>query len=260
MRFTPSLTAARRSMPGGATRALLLVALLAACGSDPEETSSAGTSPPDSTTTTTTTASSATEDRALAGEALLTAADLPDAGWGDGPSDHTFPMSADLAATVPTCADFVDVVFEGGADNGEAVAGVLARGADLAWTHAIVFPDEEGATAMMEAVSETAFDECWADFNEVSAVEMPFGITAATYDPIEPPDLSVSADAFNIEHVSGTAEVSGSEFEDSCVCAFAKSGRGVVIVHSAEPTMDIAERTATVQAAVDKLTATLAQS
>jgi hypothetical protein len=246
--------------PKTVTRALLLATLvLAACGSDSDDTTSSGST---STSTTTTVASSSTaaEDQALAAHALLAPDDLPDGGWAEGPPEGVFPNSAELASTVPSCADYVDVVFEGGSEHGEGKSGILGRGDQVLFTYVVVFPTDEGAIAMMDAVSEPAFDECWVDFNEAAALAMPFGIEAASYTEQEPPDVTVSADDVNVEHMGGTITVGGSELTDSCVCVFARSGRGVVEVHSAEPVMDIEERSETSQIAVDKLAATLDDS
>ena len=82
--------------------------------------------------------------------------------------EFALPMTAELAATVPSCAPFVDVVFEG--NTGVWAHTSLGREMDITFTSVTVFPTEAEAAAMVAATATPEFDECWADFNEVGVV------------------------------------------------------------------------------------------
>lgn len=199
----------------------------------------------------------ATDAAELAAAALLTAEDLPD-GWDSMGEEFHFPNSAELARTVPTCADFSEVVFDGGSSNGVGASATLSKGgAQLVLAHATVFPSEAAAAAALDAVASPEFDQCWADFNEIAVPFLPFGITSATYDVATPPDLDLTADAVSVKFLEGSFELGGTEVPDTCICVFAQVGRGVVEVSATEATLTIEERTAYVQNAIDKMRSVL---
>lgn len=252
-----------RAARGAAVVALVLIA--AACGSDGSEVGAGTASTTEGATTTTATASPPTTtatqvdaagDLDLAQSALLVADDL-EGGWGEAPPELVFPNDSELAATVPECEPFVDLVFDGGADHGQGESTVLAREATLLFNYAAVFPSEERAAAMVEATADPAFDDCWAAYNVEAVKAMGIGVTDAQYEPQDPPELDVDADLVNVEYLLGTTTVGGSDLEDSCICMFAQVGRGVVEVHATEPTLTLEERAAAGQAAIDKMQALL---
>ena len=177
-------------------------------------------------------------------------------GWSAGPAELVFPTEVEVARTVPACADAAETVFTGGAEHGEGVSGVLVRDADVLFTYVAVFPSEADAAAMVEATADPSFDECWAGFN-AAVVPGLVGADGASYEPAEPPDLTIDADQVDVEHLTGSIDMDGIALSDTCVCVFARSGRGVVAVHSTATVFDPEARSEAVQVAVDKLTETL---
>jgi len=164
-------------------------------------------------------------------------------------------MTAELAASVPRCAPFVDVVFEG--NTGVWASTGLGRNMDIAFTSVTVFPTETDAAAMVAATATPEFDQCWADFNEVAAVELPFGIESASHEPVEPPDIELGGDSSSLHALDGTFTLGSDNVADSCVCAFVQQGRTVVAVHSAAPVFDAAERAEVIATALDRVDETV---
>lgn len=160
---------------------------------------------------------------------------------------------------MPSCAAFAELVFEGGAEHGQAASTAIGDGVGTAFTHAIVFPDEAAAIAVLDAAATPEFDVCWTDYASAAALAGPFGITEAAYESDEPPVLAIEADQFVMHANVGSFVLGGTTFDDSCVCAFARVGRGVVMVHAAADAMDVEFRTQVVQAAVDRMREALAR-
>jgi hypothetical protein len=177
--------------------------------------------------------------QAMAEAALLDADDLG-ADWSDLGPDNAFPMTAALAAAVPSCAPFIDIVFDDNAGVWAHTA--LGRNADIAFTSVTVFATEAEAAAMVAATSTPEFDECWSDFNEVAVVELPFGIESADYASVEPPDIELAGDSSSLHALDGTITVGATDVADTCVCAFVQRGRTVVTFHAAAPVFTAEER------------------
>lgn len=196
------------------------------------------------------------DDGALATAALLTADDIGD-GWEQMSSEFDFPNSAELARTVPECEQFAELVFDGGEQHGAGASEALGSGEDLVFTYVVVFPTVKEASAMLDAVDSTAFDTCWARFNDVAVTEFPFGIESGTYASHEPPQLSLTAHDSTVKYLDGSFVMAGDTIPDTCVCVFAQVGRGIVEFHSPAPIFDPARRSEVVQAAIDRLQTTL---
>ena len=195
--YRPHTNQRRRATTAAALTALFALAV-GACGSD-DTTGSDSSSPLQASADTTALATPATEPPApvtqppviestppteptdtgetepatgdeaveIAEAALLQPGDIGD-GWQDLGSQFAWPMTAELAASVPSCAPFVDVVFEG--NTGVWAHTTLGRNTDIAFTSVTVFPTEAEAAAMVAATATPEFDQCWADFNEVGIV------------------------------------------------------------------------------------------
>ncbi|HMK10665.1 MAG TPA: hypothetical protein VK461_03740 [Acidimicrobiales bacterium] len=255
-----SLHAIRILLVAGAIAALALTA----CGSDSPTTSAAGSAPASTSAgttaapvaTTEVTPKAASPDEKTAEAALLTGSDVGD-GWSVVDAKWDFPNSAALAATIPECADFVDLVFGGGARHGVGVSRTLGSDTDLVFTYSVVFPNADDAAAMIAAVGSPAFDTCWIKYNEVAAVKMPFGVSEASYTTNAPPNLTFTADSSAVKSLDGSVNIGGTEVHDTCVCVFAQAGRGVVEVHSPAGALDPATRSAVVQAAIDHMRSAL---
>jgi hypothetical protein len=241
---------ARRRRRPHAIRVAAFAALIAAAPG--AATVNAGAQPTSSPPET----SEPSADAALAERALLVPEDLGD-GWGTMDDELLFPNTAELARGVPECEAFAELAFDGGADHGVGRSSTLVTGIDPLFLYVVVFPTAEQASAMLEAVSTPDFDECWRRFNEVAVIEMPFGVTAASYELGTPPELQIEADAYTVKFIEGTIEIGGTPIPDTCVCAFAQVGRGVVEVHSILAALDPAARSEVVQTAIDKLAAEL---
>jgi hypothetical protein len=197
---------------------------------------------------------SASDEQAIALAALLQPDDVGE-GWRDYGPDSAFPMTAELAASVPSCAPFVDVVFEGNA--GVWASTGLGRDLDIAFTSITVFPTAADAAAMVAATATPEFEQCWADFNEVAVVELPFGIESASYEPVEPPAVKLGGDSSSLHALGGTVTLGSTELADSCVCAFVQQGRTVVVFHSSAPLFDAAERAEVIATALDRVDETV---
>lgn len=250
--------------------ALTALIALSACGSDgatasdssaPSQTPAASpTQPPTAASTTqpeaTDTGGSepATADEGIARAALLQPDDIGD-DWQDYGPDSAFPMTAELAAAVPSCAPFVDIVFDG--NSGVWASTGLGRDMDIAFASVTVFATEAEAAAMVAATDTSEFDQCWADFNEVAVVALPFGVDSASYESVEPPDVALGGDSSSLHALDGTITLGSSEVPDSCVCAFVQKGRTVVAFHSAAPVFSDAERGDVITTAVARVDETV---
>jgi len=271
----------RRRAATAATMTALLALAVGACGSDstdgsdsssppqaqtdtaaPAETAAPTTSvtppPPAETTpatepTDTDAPESAPDEAAIAQAALLQPEDLGD-GWQDLGPGSAFPMTAELAASVPSCAPFVDVVFEG--NSGVWAHTTLSR-PEVVFTSVTVFPTEAEAAAMVAATATPEFDQCWADFNEVAIVEMPLGIDSASYESVEPPDIELGGDSSSLLALDGTITLGATSIPDSCVCAFVQQGRAVVAFHSTAPVFSAAARRDAIATAVARVDETV---
>jgi hypothetical protein len=198
-----------------------------------------------------------TADERLVAEALLDPGDVSDE-WEAVSERMIFPNSAELARPIAECQPYAEVVFQGGSQHGVGKSSVISYRQNLVFLYVAVFPTEEQASAMLDAVSSAGFDECWARFNEAAVQSMPMPITNPKYSPQPPPSFALEADAASVKYLVGTVEFSGAETTDTCVCIFARAGRGIVEVHSTEPTLTPENRLALVQLAIDKLRLTLA--
>jgi hypothetical protein len=190
----------------------------------------------------------------IAEAALLQPGDIGD-GWQDLGSQFEFPMTAELAASVPSCAPFVDVVFEG--NTGVWAHTTLGRNTDIAFTSVTVFPTEAEAVAMVAATATPEFDQCWADFNEVAVVAMGVGVDSASYESVEPPDVELGGDSSSLHALEGTFMFGATSVPDSCVCAFVQQGRTVVTFHSAAPIFTAAARRDVIAAALARVDETV---
>jgi hypothetical protein len=237
---------------------LLLLALLAtACGSDSATTSKDSIAT--STTTLTVATRALTGDAALADKALITGREIGDQ-WQTANERLLYPNDVTLARTVPSCGAFVETEFDGGQKHGAGVSRVLGIDRDLVFVYAVVFPSVDAASAMMAAVSDPAFDRCWAEFNNVAVMKMPLGVERANYVSATPPSLTVTADKVSVKFIEGNVTIGGTQMQDNCVCVFAQVGRGVVEVHSISYVLNDQQRSKVVQAAVDRLRTTLSSS
>lgn len=194
------------------------------------------------------------DEPATARAALLQPTDLG-AGWQDLGADFAFPMTAELAASVPTCAPFVDVSFEG--SIGVWASTALSRNTDIAFASVALFPTVAEATAMVAATATPEFDQCWADLNEAAAVALPFGIESASYESVVPPDIALGGDSSSLHALDGTITLGSTDVPDTCVCAFVQQGRAVVSFHSAEPVFSAAEREDVIAAALARVDRTV---
>ncbi len=190
----------------------------------------------------------------IAEAALLQPADVGD-GWQDLGSQFAWPMTAELAASVPSCAPFVDVVFEG--NTGVWAHTTLGRNTDIAFTSVTVFPTEAEAAAMVAATAAPEFDQCWAEFNEVGVVSMGIGVDSASYESVEPPDVDLGGDSSSLQALEGTMMFGATSVPDSCVCAFVQQGRTVVTFHSAAPIFSSAARGDVIAAALARVDETV---
>lgn len=252
-------------LAGRLATAIVLIATTA-CGSQPVNeragasgpASDVGTSSsaaPTSTSVSTTPELSA--DERLVAAALLEPGDVGEE-WEQVSEPFFFPNSAELARPLAACQPYSEVVFQGGSQHGVGKSGAISYRQNAVFLYVAVFPTAELASAMLDAVSSVGFDECWARFNEAAVLSMPMPITNPTYSPQTPPSFALNADASSVKYLVGTVEFGGAETTDTCVCIFARVGRGVVEVHSTEPTLTPEKRVALVQLAIDKMRRTLA--
>lgn len=188
--------------------------------------------------------------QALADAALVRPGDLGD-GWQDLGPGTAFPMTAELATAVPSCAPFGSVVFDG--NDGVWAQTALGRDADIAFASVTVFATADEAAAMVAAAGTPEFEQCWADFNDVAVVALPFGIQSAHYEPAEPPLLELGGDSSTVHALDGTIHFGPTPVPDTCVCVFVQEGRSVVAFHSAAPAFTPAERSAVIAAAVARV-------
>jgi hypothetical protein len=281
--YRPHTNQRRRATTAAALTALFALAV-GACGSD-DTTGSDSSSPLQASADTTALAAPVTEPPApvtqppviestpptepigetepatggegveIAEAALLQPGDIGD-GWQDLGSQFAWPMTAELAASVPSCAPFVDVVFEGN-NTGVWAHSTLGRNTDIAFTSVTVFPTEAEAAAMVAATAAPEFDQCWADFNEVGIVAMGVGVDSASYESVEPPDVELGGDSSSLQALDGTVTFGSTTVPDSCVCAFVQQGRTVVTFHSAAPIFTAAARRDVIAAALARVDETV---
>jgi hypothetical protein len=244
-----------RTLP---TVMVALVFSAASCASEPNTAVSTSAEPAAASSDTPNAAGSVlSADEQLAASALLQPGDLGQ-GWVVGDHANDFPNSAELARTIPECADFAELVFDGGTQFGQGSGQALTKTSVTFGTYVIVFSDVAAAKKMIDAVASPAFDDCWARYNEQVALTSPYQVTESVYTPQTPPTLTVDADTLSVKFLDGYNVVGGSKIGDTCVCAFAQVGRGIVELHSERVMLNPDERSAMLQKAIDKLRSTLA--
>ncbi len=113
---------------------------------------------------------------------------------------------------------------------------------DIAFTSVTVFATTAEAAGMVAATATPEFDQCWADFNEVAAIALPFGIESASYETVAPPDVELGGDSSSLHALEGTITLGTDTVPDTCICAFVQQGRTVIAFHSAAPAFTPAER------------------
>ena len=138
-------------------------------------------------------------DGSILARAILTPQEVGD-GWTLADPGLNFPNGVDLAKRVPECPPVADVVFAGGATHGLGKSTTYASQTSPLFTYVVLFDTPTQASAMMTAVASDAFTTCWAKFNTLAVMAMPFGITHATYAPAPPPHLTINANAVTVAH------------------------------------------------------------
>ena len=137
------------------TWGVTLALIAASCGSDSNTAVSTSTEPAETTTiASNTSVDVSTAEAQLATSALLQPDDLGD-GWVVGDHANDFPNSAALARTIPECADFAELVFDGGSEFGQGTGEALTKKSVTFGTYVIVFQDVAAAKKMIDAVRES---------------------------------------------------------------------------------------------------------
>jgi hypothetical protein len=174
-------------------------------------------------------------DSAIANAALLTP-DMVDQQWTG--VTHTFDTftsrrAADLAATVPECARYVDYAFDSPRRDAATAGGVLfsdARAYLFQWVY--VFPTEEAASRVMDMISEPSFLACFNGFSEASYPVLVPGHTA-TMTTVAAPSIAPHGDRQVVFDTHSTGELFPifSDLSVEYVNVFVQVGRGIVYVN-----------------------------
>ena len=157
----------------GANRGVQIVAgafaicLVTQCGASSQRATPA-TAP--STTGSTTTAVPATTtvpvstDRRIADASMAADGDIGE-GWTLRPNDEPWLLDAAAAAAIPSCAPFLDIVFESERRPATVASAMFAKGfSGRTVAYVVVLPDEARATAMIDAVASPEFETCMLDY------------------------------------------------------------------------------------------------
>lgn len=231
----------RRAFPVAAALALVAVIVAALVVSQDRDNEPAVAAPtttigiqPAATTTSvpSTTLALPQSDVAIAEAGLLTYEDIDfiGGGWTEGFVGEVGPMDSATAATVPSCAPFVDVVFENDGRPATIRKRWFGRLDGLIEQDVVVFPTLDGAVAMMDAVADPAFPACWADFGEVALNSLEC-CEGATSEPVEPHAIRRFGDQMVNLAFAGQALINGVPTPGEGAMVFVRVGRAVMFVN-----------------------------
>jgi hypothetical protein len=219
------------------------------------------TEPPATTVGATTTTTTTTTVVVVPGSEIAAAAILPAASFGASWADSDWPVpiySGELAATVPSCAEFLGTFFESADRPVDTDAHQYLNQATFgqAGMYVQVLPTEADATAVMAVVNDPGFPKCWADFASQSVVVRPNAIAAASYVGAIDPQLVLAGDQAVAIAIEGPLTTdSGVSFPDAAVTPIVRVGRAIFTLNFSTqdlPTDQVVER---VQEIVDRLRA-----
>ena len=126
--------------------------------------------------------------------------------------DYTTRVAADVAATVPSCAPYVDFVFD--SPRRDTVASQMRyqtpRSFTL-WDVVYIFPSESAASLVMDKIAEPEFLDCFTTYLEAATPVINPGGTS-TSEVVDTPPLVEHGDrqdrVHDLEHLSNTQRTS----------------------------------------------------
>lgn len=174
---------------------------------------------------------SALSDTEIAESAVLTREEV---GEGFAPSNkQTISWSADEQPAVreAACAPFVDSVFESSKRPATSRAQAFQRPASSFQQYVVVFPSEQGAIAMMDALADPAFPECLAAVAQASYEAGNESVTGATQRPAVPRTLAEMGDQMVVLALKGSYVFQGTAYGDEGLVPFVRVGRAIVTMN-----------------------------
>jgi hypothetical protein len=220
----------------------------------PSATESASTVPPVVATTT-----PMLSDQEIADASMLADGEIGER-WVLAPDDAAWHLDAGAAAAIPSCAPFIDVVFESERRPAAVASAMFVKGVVGAHTiaYVVVLPDEAGARAMMDAVAGADFEACLLDYQSRPTPGSGGQHISAHLDW---PPLDLAGDQ---SVLIGTNETftgdSGLPWTYPAAWAFVRSGRIVSILGPPYVSYTDAELVAAVSLAVERMRAAAAGS
>ncbi len=195
----------------------------------PPTTTQASTTPPVPQSTTATNATTELTDRQRAAASLLTPDEFRD-DWEWDTITPRWRMERALAAKVPGCEPFLDTAFESAARPAAVTTAMYTNLSVAAWQYVAVFPDIAGAVAMMDAMRDPTFAQCFigyynafADVIWASQVLESFTLVIAPPDPVNVrADDVITFGATNTDPADGGAGTVGT-------IPFVRQGRTVIM-------------------------------
>jgi hypothetical protein len=199
-------------------------------------------------------------DPAIANEALISVDELG-AGWEVSSGGLTSRAVADIAATVPGCAPYLDYAFDSPDRQAPTAGRIFASLGSTLTEWVYIFPSEEAASKAMDKISEAGFVTCFNRFLEVLIPAYAPGSTVTATTSAAPPLLS-HGDRQVVLSQYNTYRIDAVEFSATVLNAFVQVGRGIVYIDPTTDAHDSQDPTGSIEtaltAATNDLTAALA--
>jgi hypothetical protein len=192
-------------------------------------------------------------DQQIADASMAADGDLGD-GWKLLPDDEPWHLDAGAAAAIPSCAPFLDVVFESERRPAPVASAMFAKGwSGRTVVYVVVLPDEAGATAMMDAVASPEFETCLLDY---LSRPTPGAGGQHTSKHADWPNLDLAGDqAVLIGTTESYAGYYGNPSEYPAAWAFFRAGRVVSVVGPPYADYTDPELVAAISRTVDRIRA-----
>jgi len=173
-------------------------------------------------------------DPTIAREALVKLADLG-SGWDVSSGGLTSHAVADMAATVPDCAPYIDAAFDGPGRRSTTTSGRIFQSLSTTLTEWVyLFPSEEAASKAMDKIAEPGFVPCFTKFWKV-VIEAYAPGSNVTAKSVPTPAILPHGDRQIAVTLQPTNTVGSVTTSPTVVSVFIQVGRGIVYI---DPVMD----------------------
>ncbi len=199
-------------------------------------------------------------DPAIAKEALISVDELG-TGWEVSDGGLTSRAVADIAATVPECAPYLNYAFDSPGRQAPTAGRIFGSLSSTLTEWVYIFPSEDAASRAMDKIAEPGFVTCFNKFLDVLIPAYAPGSTVTASTSAPPPMLS-HGDRQVVLSQHNTYRSGTAEFSRTVLNVFVQVGRGIVYIDPNPDEHDSRDPTGSIETALtvatNDLTAALA--